>query len=311
MNILEECIVVCAALVCIPAFAQTSATPPKALANAKISSTSSYPDYDIVRSVPFAHPQGIQLVADMYLPHGSGPFPAIVFIHGGGWRNGDRMQLRRQAAYMAAHGMVGMAIEYRLAPAHPFPAGVKDSRAAVEWLRKHATQYHVDPRRIAAVGSSSGGNLAADLGVESLMSQAGKGANVEAVVSFNGIYDLAAMRPTSMISDFLGKPCTKAQKVCRKASPTDHVRPGEPPFLILHGTDDKTAPYSQAAAFVKKLQNAGVSAQLYTAMGAPHTFWAEKRWYKPSQQAMFIFLTHSFSSDPAVKTASPSRTSLP
>lgn len=299
MRVLQSCIVVLATLLCIPISAQRSAASANVPAKPELSRLSVEKGYNLVPAVPFARPQGIQLVADMYLPHGPGPFPAIVFIHGGGWRNGTRKQLRRQAAYMASHGMVGMAIEYRLAPAHPFPDAVKDSKAAVVWLRKHAAQYHIDPRRIAAVGSSSGGNLAADLGVESQMSEAGKGANVEAVVSFNGIYDLAAMQPSSMISDFLGKSCAQVRKLCRKASPADQVRAGEPPFLILHGTADKTAPYSQAAAFVKKLQSVGVAAQLYTAQGAPHTFWAYKRWYKPTQRAMFTFLTRVFSSDPA------------
>ncbi len=246
--------------------------------------------FTFIQGITYRNVDGIDLVADLYLPPGAGPFPGIVFLHGGGWRNGNRLQLRRQAAYMAQHGMVGMAIEYRLAPAHPFPAALEDAKQAVVWLREHASTYHVDPSKIAAVGSSAGGHLAAMLGVESTDRSAPTGSNVQAVVAFNGIFDFAAMPPSNMVSDFLGKPCTEDVAVCREASPLSHVHPNEPPFLILHGTEDKTAPYAQAAAFVEMLKAAGDHAELFTATGAPHTFWAQPRWFDPSQQAMCSFL---------------------
>ena len=246
--------------------------------------------FTFIQGITYRNIDGIDLVADLYLPPGVGPFPGIVFLHGGGWRNGNRLQLRRQAAYMAQHGMVGMAIEYRLAPAHPFPAALDDAKQAVVWLREHASTYHVAPSKIAAVGSSAGGHLAAMLGVESTDRSAPAGSNVQAVVAFNGIFDFAAMPPSNMVSDFLGKPCADDIAVCREASPLSHAHPNEPPFLILHGTEDRTAPYAQAAAFVEKLKAAGDRAELFTATGAPHTFWAQPRWFDPSQQAMCSFL---------------------
>jgi acetyl esterase/lipase len=243
----------------------------------------------IISGVTYAAPDGTPLVADIYEPKGKGPFPGIVFIHGGGWRTGDRQQLRKQAQYMAERGMVGMAIEYRLAPAHPFPAALEDSKAAVVWLREHAKQYHVDKRKIAAIGSSAGGHLAAMLGVESASGK-DKKADVQAVVAFNGIFDFEAMPPSTMVSDFLSKPCAEDLTVCKEASPIDHVHPSEPPFLILHGTADKTAPFSQAQAFVDKLKAEGNVAEIFVADGAPHTFWAQPKWQLQSFAAMESFL---------------------
>jgi acetyl esterase/lipase len=245
--------------------------------------------YSVIPAVTYASPDGVALVADIYEPRGKGPFPGIVFIHGGGWGGGTRMQLQRQAEYMAERGMVGMAIEYRLAPAHPFPAALEDSRAAVVWLREHATEYHVDKRKIAAVGSSAGGHLSAMLGVESASGHDGK-ADVQAVVAFNGVFDFEAMTPSTMVTDFLSKPCTENIEVCKKASPIDHVQPSEPPFLILHGTADKTAPFSQAQAFVTKLKANGDVAEMFVAEGAPHTFWAQPKWLAASFAAMDSFL---------------------
>ena len=88
----------------------------------------------------------------------------MVYIHGGGWSGGERTQLRRQAAYLAARGIAGMAIDYRLSGQANYPAALEDCLDAVRWLRANAGKYGVDPARVAAAGSSAGGHLAALLG---------------------------------------------------------------------------------------------------------------------------------------------------
>jgi acetyl esterase/lipase len=247
--------------------------------------------------VQFATVDGQSLVADLYLPKGKGPFPSVIYLHGGGWRNGNRSQLHRQAELMAEHGFMGMAFEYRLAPAHPYPAALEDARTAVRWLRRHAGEYNVNSDHIAAVGSSAGGHLAAMLGVNSVTASGrhrnDDDASVQAVVAFNGIFDLEAMPPSTMMSDLIGANCAAATSQYREASPIDHVHPGLPPFLILQGTADTTAPFAQADAFVKPLQQDGDTVQLFAAEGAPHTFWIQPRWLAPSFEAMRTFLKNS------------------
>ena len=255
--------------------------------------TTAAPTFRLIDGVPYRTVGNQTLACDLYIPEGQGPFPVALLLHGGGWRGGDRKQLRRQAAFLAERGFFGMAIDYRLAPAYPSPASFDDSRAAVAWLREHAAQYHLDAAHIAAIGSSAGGNLAAMLGVSSgPHSDAGEA--VDAVVAFNGIFDLKAMPPSTMVSDFIGKPCSVALQQCKQASPISFVQSGLPPFLILHGTADKTAPYSQATAMVAALQAAHDNAQLFTAEGAPHTFWIQPRWTESSFEAMDNFLKNVF-----------------
>ena len=252
------------------------------------------PGFEVRSGVPFATVDGLSLVADLYLPKGSGPFPGVIYLHGGGWRNGNRSQLRRQATLMAKHGFVGMAIEYRLAPAHPYPAALDDAKDAVRWLRRHAKEYNVNSDHIAAVGSSAGGHLAAMLGVDSTSTpgrhRRDDDASVQAVVAFNGIFDLKSMPPSTMISDLVGATCAAAPSKCREASPIDHIHPGLPPFLILHGTADATAPYAQADAFVNALRSDHDAVEIFVAEGAPHTFWIQQRWMEPSFKAMQDFL---------------------
>ena len=110
--------------------------------------------------IEYADPEDQHLVLDLAAPEGDGPFPAVVCIHGGGFREGDRTYFNATCEKLAQHGYVAVTIEYRLAPKYPFPAAVEDCKAAVRWLRANAEKYHIDPKRIGATGASAGGTLA-------------------------------------------------------------------------------------------------------------------------------------------------------
>jgi len=136
------------------------------------------------------------------------------------------------------------------------------------------------------VGSSAGGHLAAMLGVTGSTDD-----RVAAVAAFNPVLDLTGMgQPGSMAAQFLGKTYEQAPELYRKASPVTFVSRDAAPFLILHGTADRTVPYAQAVEMVRKLKAAGAEAELFSAEGAPHTFWAGKRWYEPTTRALEAFL---------------------
>jgi acetyl esterase/lipase len=134
------------------------------------------------------------LELDIAFPtRGAGPFPALVFVHGGGWVLGDRKNMTPYLLMAAKAGYVGVAISYRLAPEHPFPAQVQDSKCAVRWLRANANKYRIDQDHIAAFGFSAGGNLACMLGAIDGKDFKISGGNpeqsdrVQAVVSFYGV----------------------------------------------------------------------------------------------------------------------------
>jgi len=247
-------------------------------------------EYKLIDGFVWTNAGGGELTADLYLPEGAGPFPVVVYLHGGGWTSGDRKQLRRQAAHFAELGIAGFAIDYRLAPAHKYPAAFEDAEAAVKWVRDNAAKYRFDPTRIAAAGSSAGGHLAALLGTR------GKGAShVDAVVAFNPVLDLSDPRGGEAGNiKFLGGKCADVPALCKEASPIAQVRPNLPPFLILHGTADENVPYRQATAMIAALRAAGDPVELFTAEEGKHTFWATEKWYKPTERAMETFLLKLF-----------------
>ncbi len=233
-----------------------------------------------------------------------GPFPAIVYLHGGGWSDGDKTQFEPQATHMASTGFVGATIQYRLVPEAIFPAPVEDSKAAVRWLRANASTYRIDADRIGVAGGSSGGHLAAMLGTTPHIAEfegdggnAGFSSRVQAVAAFSGPFDLGALQPpkfrraAKLISKFLGASYEENPELWANASPITYVGPESAPFLFLHGTEDRSIPYQQSVDMMSALAAAGVSAEIFTAEGAGHGFSLGPPWYQPSLEAMEEFFT--------------------
>jgi len=123
-------------------------------------------DIEVHRDLVYATAADADLKLDLALPKaGKGPSPAVVFLHGEGWRAGNRQQMNHFIEGMARLGYVGVTPDYRLVPGARFPAQVEDCKAAIRWLRAHAAEYGVRADRIGVVGFSAGGHLAAMLGL--------------------------------------------------------------------------------------------------------------------------------------------------
>jgi len=191
---------------------------------------------------------------DLFIPAAlSKPAPLLVWIHGGGWREGDKRGHPMRA--FAEHGFAIASINYRLTGEAVFPAQIDDVRAALKWLRAHATEYGYDSNRIGIIGHSAGGHLSALLGVSSLGDQA-----VQAVCVLSGPCDMQAMveaaidpkRRTAMESLF-GTPLKDKTALIRSASPITQITRGSPPFLILHGEQDEVVPAALAQRFHEAL----------------------------------------------------------
>lgn len=229
---------------------------------------------DMRSDVEFARPGGVSLTLDAWVPPGSGPFPAVLVVHGGAFVRGDKQTyVKPLFPILTGAGFAWFTINYRLAPQHKFPAAVEDVEAAVRWVKQNARNYKVDPRRIALVGESAGGHLVAFAGVTSAPKL-----GVKAVVPIYAPFDLLgrareAGKPSEGVMAFLGlgpelTPETLA--ALDKASPITHVKPGLPPFLLIHGTRDAQVPYAQSVRMLQKLKDAGVPCELYTVEGGGH-----------------------------------------
>jgi acetyl esterase/lipase len=248
---------------------------------------------------------GRELKLDLFLPkHGDGLRPAVIFVHGGGWRNGGPSQFHRQSAYLAGVGYVCASIEYRLSGEAQFPAALEDTKCAVRWLRANARELRVDTDRVALSGGSAGGHLAAMVATtgpglfEGEGGHADQSSAADLAVCFNPVVDLAAMgkvRPDHpMLVAFLGKTFEEDPELYARASPITYVDENDPPMLVLHGTKDTTVPYDQAQAFIRKLADAGVEAELFSAEDASHAFFNNEPWYTPTVKAMEAFLNKHF-----------------
>ncbi len=229
-------------------------------------------------SITYRRTEGRRALLDLYVPAGRTPLegrPAIVAIHGGGWCGGSRRDYGRQVVRLTRYGYVVVAVDYRLSrPGEPsWPGNLEDVREAVRWLRRHADEYGVDPDRIAAMGASAGGHLAALLGTCSDDPEA----RVSAVVDFYGPTDLLAISgPTRMVGGpidlLLGDLPERRPTRAAMASPVWHVTADDPPMLLIHGQRDRLVPPDQSRRLAQALARAGVRHRLIVLEDEAHNF---------------------------------------
>jgi acetyl esterase/lipase len=250
--------------------------------------------------IEYSNPDGQHLQLNLARPKsGEGPFPAILCIHGGGFRAGKRESYDAQCVRLAERGYVAATITYRLAPKYPFPAAIHDTKAAVRWLRANARKYHIDPQRIGVTGGSAGGHLAQFLAVTGDVKEfEGDGGNptessrVACVVNVYGPSDFTksygkSVDAAEVLPLFLGGNLENARALHIKASPLYWVTPNAAPTLCIHGTDDKYVAHEQAEWIVEKLKAAGVEAELLTLVGAGHGFKGKDA--ETAEKAMIAF----------------------
>lgn len=213
-----------------------------------------------------------------------GRAPAILCIHGGGFRAGKREGWDERCRKLAARGYVAVTVTYRLAPKYQFPAAIYDVKAAVRWLRANADRYQIDPGRIGVVGDSAGGHLVQFLGVTGGVAQfEGDGGNpefssrVNCVVNYYGPSDLTksygkSVDAAEVLPMWLGGDATQERQRHILASPLYWATPEAAPTLLLHGTEDKYVAFEQAVWIHDRLKAAEVEVELLKLEGAGHGF---------------------------------------
>ena len=223
--------------------------------------------------IEFARVGEVRLTLDAYVPEKDGSFPAVIVVHGGGFTEGDKQTyVKPLFDPLIRSGFTWFTINYRLAPGHRFPAAVEDLERAIQYVRSHANEYKVDPRRIALMGESAGGHLVSFVGAQNKSS-----ARVAAVVSFYAPHDFETRarvhgQLSNSVRAFLGVTDLNEStyRVLREASPITYVKKGLPPFLLIHGTEDALVPYAQSVAMCEKMKRAGNLCELFTVQDAGH-----------------------------------------
>jgi len=229
---------------------------------------------ELKTDIEFAKPDGVSLTLDAFVPDGAGPFPTCILVHGGGWTKGDKTTfIKPLFEPLSKAGFVWFTINYRLAPGAKYPACLEDVQAAIRWVKAHAAEYKVDPKRIALIGESAGGHLVSLAGV-----MAGDDTRVTVVVPFYAPHDLVAHeeeRPSAgkVFSALFGisEELNDAnRKILRDASPYLKLKSGLPPYLQIHGDADTTVAYGQSTRFQEKSRQLGNVCDLITVKGGGH-----------------------------------------
>lgn len=255
----------------------------------------------IEEGVIFGQGGGRDLRCDIYTPPGEPRnAPAVLLVHGGGWRSGDRSQLRGYGVLLGREGYVCVASEYRLSPEATWPGLLHDVKAAIRWMRVNADRLGIDPARIAISGNSAGAHLALmaaatpdDPALEGEGGNAGAGTAVAAVIAIYPPTDLTRTVGTDARADgvayeFLG--ADASTEVARRASPLSQVRAGLPPTLLIHGSADEVVSHRQSIRLYEALEEAGVPVELHLYAGQPHAFDSASAFGRQCAQIMDLFL---------------------
>jgi len=229
----------------------------------------------------------ISLLLDLYLPErAEAPVPAVVWVHGGGWNSGDKVD-DFLPLHLANSDFALVSINYRLSGEAIFPANVEDCKTAVRWLRANAGKYNLDPDRFGLVGASAGGHLVALLGLTGDVSELNgnraypdHSSAVQAVCDFCGPTDLRRMgihehkdqSPVlyELTSEYLGGPVEERMELAWQASPLRYVKGKCPPFLIIHGEADDIVPVEEAHLLHDTMVKEGHDLKLIIREGIGH-----------------------------------------
>jgi acetyl esterase/lipase len=262
--------------------------------------------YRTLKETPFGKRD---LHADIFIPSGEKKvFPAVIMVHGGGWRSGNKALNVAMAQHLALNGFVVVSIEYRLSLEAKYPAAVHDVKAAIRWAREHAQEYQINSNKIAVAGYSAGGHLASLVGVtnedekfEGEVDGRKFSSTVHAVVDLDGLLDFTnaeslAVKRTANSADvsWLGGFFEEVPERWKEASPIVWVDRDAPPFLFINSS--QTRFHAGCSDMVHKLNQLRIYNEVHKLEDAPHSYWFFQPWFDPTMEHMTNFLNKVFNS---------------
>ena len=250
----------------------------------------------IIRDIEYARVGEHALKLDLHLPQGKPRTPLIVWVHGGAWRSGSKKDM--PLGKLIEDGYAIASVDYRLSTEAKFPAQIHDLKAAIRFLREHASEWSLPDKKIVVAGDSAGGHLAALVGVSNGNSELegaigndrATSSDVQGIISFYGAANLTTILSQSTphglsvrvpaLELLLGALPTNAPALARLASPVFHVDRHDPPLLLLHGDQDAQMPVNQSLEIFGAYQKVKAPVQLEIVHGAAHggpMFYDEER----------------------------------
>jgi len=231
------------------------------------------------RDVTYCTMNNLPQKMDIYYPSSGGPWPVLMYVHGGSWYQGDKAEGEGWRG-MNEQGFLVVSVNYRLGDYQTkFPAMIEDVKCAVRFLRAHSAEYNIDPNHVAAIGVSAGGHLVALLGTADESAGWDVGENLEqsskiqAVIDISGISDFTRNIPNGLNTSIyytFGELANKNTPENITVSPISYITPDDPPFLIIHGDSDGVVPVEQARILHDKFTETGVPSTLVIVEGGDH-----------------------------------------
>jgi acetyl esterase/lipase len=244
------------------------------------------------RDLVWASPDGADIHADVSRPEGAGPFPTLVWFHGGAWKAGRKENSEGMARYITNRGYVVVNANYRMRPHVTMKEMVEDAMGVVIWARERAENFRGDPGRIAVGGHSSGGHLAAMAAMaheDTFFEPTYKGSpgadrSVNCLIPVSGVFDFRPMIEThgkKLLPEIFGTPPKKASELYEKCSPASHIRADLPPQLVICG--GKEGLRFPSKEWAESLRAVGAPVELHEQPGQKHT-WLLNYWKPPTRQ---------------------------
>lgn len=262
----------------------------------KIVTKKKYEILNEIKDLVYATIETRELHLDAFYTKGRLKNPAVLLIHGGGWKSGNKSQMNSIAQEIASKGYSCFSVEYRLSPEAKFPAGIFDVKNAIKYIKMNAKKFNINPNKIAVLGCSSGGQIAALIGTTNKNTAfednngSNQNSNIQAIVDIDGI--LAFKHPESeegkVASLWLGGTYEEQPEIWKQAAALSHVDKNTPPILFINsdmprfhaGRDDMIAILNQYKIYneVKNIHN------------SPHSFWFFEPWFAPMIDYTIQFL---------------------
>ncbi len=268
------------------------------------------PNVDVIRDLKYVTYDNRSLCLDIFLPKNvfKKHLPCILIIHGGGWFSGNKGMEWPTAIALASNGFITATVEYRLSPEALYPAAIYDLKNAVKWIKGKSTAYRIDTNKVAVLGGSAGGELAAFIGAtnniskfDQVIDSLSNSSSVQAVIDIDGILDFThpaesgkdvnPLKPSAG-KKWFGYSIKENSSVWIEASPMMHINKNTPPILFINSSIERFR--AGRDIVIERLNGYNIYYELYELPNTPHTFWMFKPWFDITINHVINFLNKVF-----------------